>query len=154
MGNRRLGGKEIRSGEVGDKEKGEGDSEFATIPKSTPGVEEAKSEVEVEFGFFEPPGINGGYLIKPRDIAVKEEIGDISVYEAELVIVGEVEVGTVPVGLAGFFELVVGRGAAVGLIDAAAADTKLGSSVGSGTSPLTCHPKVAEGQAGGLLLGL
>jgi hypothetical protein len=76
------------------------------------------------------------------------------VWEAERFASREVEVGTVPVGLVGFAELVVGRGVAVGLTDAAAADTKLGSSVGRGTSPLTCHPMVADGQGGGLLLGL
>jgi hypothetical protein len=38
------------------KRKGEGGSEFATLPKSTPGAE----EVEVGFGFFELPGVNEG----------------------------------------------------------------------------------------------
>jgi hypothetical protein len=42
----------------------------------------------------------------------------------------------------------------VGLMDAAAAATMLGPNVGRGTLPLTCHPKVADGHAGGLLLGV
>jgi hypothetical protein len=42
----------------------------------------------------------------------------------------------------------------VGLMDDAAAVTKLGFSVGRGTLPFTCHPKAADGHAGGLLLGL
>lgn len=42
----------------------------------------------------------------------------------------------------------------VGLTDEAAAATKPGSSVGRGTLPFTCHPKVADGHAGGLLLGV
>jgi hypothetical protein len=37
-----------------DEKEREAGSEFATIPKSTPGAE----EVEVGFGFFELPGIN------------------------------------------------------------------------------------------------
>jgi len=65
----------------------------------------------------------------------------------------ELRRGTVPVGPLGFAELVVAR-TAVGLMDDAAAATKLGSRVGNGTSPMTCHPKVADGQAGGLLLAV
>jgi len=51
-------------------------------------------------------------------------------------------------------ELVVGVGVGVGLIVTAAAAIIADPSVGSGTSPLTCQPKVAMGHAGGLLLGL
>jgi hypothetical protein len=51
-------------------------------------------------------------------------------------------------------ELVVGVGVGVGLTVAAAASTIPDPSVGSGTFPLTFHPKVAMGHAGGLLLGL
>jgi hypothetical protein len=51
-------------------------------------------------------------------------------------------------------ELVVGVGVGIGLIVMAAAAIIADPSVGSGTSPLTCQPKVAMGHAGGLLLGL
>jgi len=87
---------------------------------------------------------------------------------------GEVPVGvvaasflTVPVGAAEdletdgleavvdkYEELVVGRGVGFGLMLAAAAATIPDPSVGSGTFPLTCQPRVAIGHAGGLLLGL
>lgn len=50
--------------------------------------------------------------------------------------------------------VVVDRGADVGFTLAAAAETMPAPRVGSGTSPLTCHPNVELGQAGGLSLGV